>query len=509
LREREQYQRALLDTFPFIVWLKDKQSNFLSVNAPFARAFGWPSADSLVGKSDLDISPLELAEAYRADDRAVLENAEPRIIEEWIETADKLRWYETFKSPVALDGQIIGTVGFARDLTEHKLMVTALSNSEAEFRSLFELSVVGSAQSDPVTGRLLRVNQKFCEITGYSAEELLALSFSDITHPDDRGTNWQGFCTVMAGESDLYIVDKRYVRKDGSIVWVNVQLTAIRDEQNQITRSIAVIQDITIQKQAEAALRDQLKIQDLLSKIAATVPGVICSFLLRPDGTMCMPYASAALYEFYGLQPEDVRDDAAPFLARIHADDVGLLNETIAASAGAMTPWRAEFRAHHPSKGILWIDGHSMPQREPDGSVLWHGYLMDITARKRSENALRESERDLRQAQAVAQTGSWRLDVNQDELRWSDENYRIFGVPEGTPLTYKMFLSIAHPDDQAFIDKAWSNALLGAPYDIEHRIVVAGEIKWVNERAELEFDRQGNLLGGFWQHSGHHGTQTF
>ena len=497
LREREQYQRALLDTFPFIVWLKDKQSNFLSVNAPFARAFGWPSADSLVGKSDLDISPLELAESYRADDRAILENAQPRIIEEWIETGDKLRWYETFKSPVTLDGQIIGTVGFARDLTEHKLMVTALSNSEAEFRSLFELSVVGSAQSDPVTGRLLRVNQKFCEITGYSAEELLALSFSDITHPDDRGTNWHGFRTVMAGESDLYIVDKRYVRKDGSIVWVNVQLTAIRDEQNQVTRSIAVIQDITIQKQAEAALRDQLKIQDLLSKIAATVPGVICSFLLRPDGTMCMPYASAALYELYGLHPEDVRDDAAPLLARIHADDVGRVNETIAASAGAMTPWRAEFRAHHPSKGILWIDGHSMPQREPDGSVLWHGYLMDITARKRSENALRESERDLRLAQAVAKTGSWRLDVNQDELRWSNENYRIFGVPEGTPLTYESFLSIAHPDDRAFVDKAWGNALLGAPYDIEHRIVVAGEIKWVNERAELEFDRQGNLLGGF------------
>lgn len=497
LREREQYQRALLDTFPFIVWLKDEQSRFLSVNEPFAATFGWPSADSLVGKSDLDIAPLELAESYRSDDRAVLESAEPRIIEEWIETGDELRWFETFKSPVALDGQILGTVGYARDLTEYKVMVAALRNSEAEFRSLFELSVVGSVQADPLTGRLLRVNRKFCEITGYSAEELLAQSVDVITHPDDRERSWQGFRAAMAGEIDLFVVDKRYVRKNGSIVWVNVQLTAVRDEQNHVTRSIAVIQDITIQKQAEAALRDQLKMQDLLAKIAATVPGLIYSFLLRPDGTMCMPYASAALYEIYGLQPEEVRDDATRLLARIHTDDFGRVNETITISAGALTPWRAEFRIHHPTRGMLWIDGHSMPQREPDGSVLWHGYLMDITARKRSENTLRESERDLRLAQAVAQTGSWRLDVNQDELRWSDQNYRIFGVSKGTLLTYEMFLSITHPDDQAFVDRAWRNALLGAPYDIEHRIVVDGEIKWVNERAELEFDSQGHLLGGF------------
>lgn len=497
LREREEYLQALLDTLPFMVWLKDKQGNFLSVNKLFAAIFGWPSAESLVGKSDLDIASLELAESYCADDREVLESGEPKIIEEWIETGDELRWFETFKSPVALDGQIIGTVGYARDLTEYKVMLTALRNSEAEFRCLFELSVLGSAQADPLTGRLLRVNQKLCEITGYSAEELLALSFIDFTHPDDRESNWQGYRAAMTGETDLFVVDKRYVRKDGSIVWVNVQLNAVRDEQNHVIRSTAVIQDITIQKQAEAALRDQLKIQDMLSKIAATVPGVIFSFLLRPDGTTCMPYASAALYELYGMQPEDVRDDATRLLTMIHADDIGRVNETMTISAGTMTPWRAEFRAHHPAIGILWVDGHAMPQREPDGSVLWHGYLMDISARKRSENALRESEGDLRRAQAVAQTGSWRLDVHTDELRWSDENYHIFGVPKGTLLTYDKFLSIVHPDDRALVDKAWRDALMGAPYDIEHRIVVAGEIRWVNERTELEFDPHGKLIGGF------------
>lgn len=497
LREREQYQRALLDAFPFIAWLKDEQGRFLAVNAPFAAAFDWPSADSLVGKTDLDITTRELAESYRADDKAVLESGEPKIIEEWIETGDELRWYETFKTPVALDGRIIGTVGFARDLTEQKVMDAALRNSEADYRSLFELSVVGSAKADPLTGRLLRVNQKLCEITGYSADELLTLSFIDFTHPDDRERNWQGYRAVMTGETGLFVVDKRYVRKDGSLIWVNVQLTAVRDEHDLVTHSIAVIQDITLQRQAAAVLRDQLKMQNLLSKIVATVPGVICSFQMRPDGTVCMPYASAALREIYGLAPEAVRDDATRLLAVIHADDIARVNEAIAASADAMTPWRSEFRIHHTDKGIVWIDGHSMPQREADGSILWHGYLMDITARKRFDDALRESERNLRLAQAVAQTGSWHLDFRRGELRWSDETYRIFGIPNGTPPSYALFLSAVHPDDQASVNQAWRVALRGAPYEIEHRIVVAGETKWINERAELEFDPQGNLIGGF------------
>lgn len=622
-REREQYQRALLNTLPFMVWLKDRQGNFLSVNESFAKIFGWPSADSLVGKSDLDIASLELAESYRADDQIILDSVEPRIIEEWIETGDELRWFETFKAPVEMDGEIIGTVGYARDLTEYKIMVAALRNSEEEFRSLFEFSMVGTAESDPITGRILRVNQKFCEITGYPAEELLTMSFDDLTHPDDREAHRLNFYAVMVGEIELYVEDNRCVRKDGSIVWVNAQLTAVLDDKKQAIRTIGVIQDITIQKQAEAALLDQLKMQDMLAKIAATVPGVICSFRLRPDGTMCMPYATAALYEFYGLQPEDVREDAMRLLARIHADDINSVYASIKESAATMTPWCAEYRVHHPGKGILWVEGHSMPQKDPDGSILWHGYLMDITARKRSEealreseriyraigesidygiwicdadgrntyasdsflklvgisqeecsnfgwgellhpddaeqtiaawkrcaqagdawdrehrfrgvdglwhavlargvpvrnelgeithwaginldisrikrveNALRERERDLQLAQTVAQTGSWRLDLNRDDLRWSDENYRIFGVVKGTPMSYEKFLSIVHPDDRTFVDKAWRNALAGAPYNIEHRIVVGGETRWVNERAELEFDQQGNLLSGF------------
>jgi len=118
-------------------------------------------------------------------------------------------------------------------------------------------------------------------------------------------------------------------------------------------------------------------------------------------------------------------------------------------------------------------------------------------ALRKAEEALRESEKDFNHAQGVAQTGSWRLNVQKNELLWSDETYRIFGVPKKTPLTYEAFLSAVHPNDLKYVDNKWKAALHGEVYDIEHRIIVKGKIKWVREKAELEFNRQGKLLGGF------------
>ena len=130
------------------------------------------------------------------------------------------------------------------------------------------------------------------------------------------------------------------------------------------------------------------------------------------------------------------------------------------------------------------------------------GYVGDIlrAARSKAEQqalALRESHEDMNLAQAVAHTGSWRLDIQRNELTWSDEVHRMFSIPKGTPLTYESFLAFIHPDDRQYVDTKWKAALAGEKYDIEHRIVVDGQIKWVRERANLEFDKAGTLLGGF------------
>jgi PAS domain S-box-containing protein len=166
-------------------------------------------------------------------------------------------------------------------------------------------------------------------------------------------------------------------------------------------------------------------------------------------------------------------------------------------------------------KGERW-EVVEIPIQHADGSVrtlLWNSATIfaadnktpvatiaqgqDITERKQAEEALKESLNDMNRAQAVAQTGSWRLDVQQNVLLWSDESHRIFGIPKETAMTYETFLSCVHPDDRKYVDRKWKAALKGEEYDIEHRIVVEDEVKWVRERAELELDKKGMLKGGF------------
>lgn len=158
-----------------------------------------------------------------------------------------------------------------------------------------------------------------------------------------------------------------------------------------------------------------------------------------------------------------------------------------------------EIRFRHFKTGeALWMIYNVFALKDLNGQTIGLGTVSaHITRRKQIEEALRDSRRDLNYAQKVAHIGSWRLNVRHNTLEWSDENYRIFGAIHGTPQTYESFLQIVHPDDREQVDKAWKAALNGKPYDISHRIIADGKIKWVREQAELEFDEHGGLLGGF------------
>ena len=128
--------------------------------------------------------------------------------------------------------------------------------SEEQFRAMFEVASIGMAQADPRTGQWLRVNQKMCEITGYPAAELLGKRVSELTHPDDRQKDSEAFQRVVRGDAPDYRMEKRYLRKDGAVVWVNVNMTVIRDAASQPTRTMATIEEITERKQAEQRVRE-------------------------------------------------------------------------------------------------------------------------------------------------------------------------------------------------------------------------------------------------------------
>jgi PAS domain S-box-containing protein len=152
-------------------------------------------------------------------------------------------------------GQVVGLIGTAQDITERKQAEAALRASEEQSRAIFDMASIGMAQADPRTGQWLRVNTKMCEISGYSAGELLQMRVPDLTHAEDRQRDWEAFERVVRGEAPNYRLEKRYVRKDGSVVWVNVNMTVLRDAAGQPARTIATIEDITERKRSEEQAR--------------------------------------------------------------------------------------------------------------------------------------------------------------------------------------------------------------------------------------------------------------
>lgn len=160
-------------------------------------------------------------------------------------------------SPIVEEGEVVGAVVAFHDITDQKRTQEAMRRSEEDFRALFDGVGVGKGEADAATGRFLRVNRKLCEITGYSADELLAMTPLHLTHPDDKPRAIAGYAKLTRGEIDNYEVEERFVRKDGSTIWASLVVTPRRDEALNVTRYIAAVQDITARRRMEETLVEQ------------------------------------------------------------------------------------------------------------------------------------------------------------------------------------------------------------------------------------------------------------
>ena len=151
--------------------------------------------------------------------------------------------------------RIISWVGFNLDISARKEAEDALRESEARFRGTFENAAVGIANVG-TDGAWLRVNQRLCEVLGYSRAELLQKNFQEMTHPEDLPFNLDRFTALMRGEIDTYHLEKRYLHKDGHAVWVDLTAAVQRDQAGNPAYCIAIIEDIGARKRAEGALRE-------------------------------------------------------------------------------------------------------------------------------------------------------------------------------------------------------------------------------------------------------------
>ncbi|MBK1681238.1 EAL domain-containing protein [Rhodocyclus tenuis] len=244
LRQRGLYLAAVLDNFPFLVWLKDRDGRFLAVNVPFARAAGL-SPEEMVGKNDFDVWPRELAERYRADDEAVLTKGVVKNIEEPIERDGGRQWIETYKSPVTLDGEVIGSVGFARDITDRRQAIEQLRLAAR----VFDNSVEGIVVTD-AAGRIQTVNRAFCELTGYSPEECIGQRPSMLQSGVQDDVFYRDFWQRLL-ESGRWQGELWNRRKSGEIYPEWLSVSAVSDGDGVVTHYVGIFTDLSERKTAE------------------------------------------------------------------------------------------------------------------------------------------------------------------------------------------------------------------------------------------------------------------
>src|SRR5215813_1626007 len=237
----------------------DLEGRIFSWNVGAEKAFGYPK-DDIIGES---FSTLFTAEDQRRGlPEHELRNAGNRGSAKyfrWQARKDgSLFWTSGFLNPLRDEaGNPIGYIKVCHDDTERKLAGDALQESEADFRAIFELAGTGKAQADLRTGRLLRVNQKLCDITGYSREELLAMTIQELTRPENREQDFTVYQRMLRGKGE-YETERRYVCKDGSAVWVYINVVALRDERGNPIRATVSVLDVTRRKQDEARLKGAL-----------------------------------------------------------------------------------------------------------------------------------------------------------------------------------------------------------------------------------------------------------
>ncbi|MGA7326093.1 MAG: PAS domain S-box protein [Rhodomicrobium sp.] len=356
---------------------------------------------------------------------------------------------------------------------------TELMESEALFRATFENAAVGIAHVAP-DGSFLRVNNRLCEIIGYPAGELVTKTFQEITHPEDREANLAHLQRALDGEVDCYSMEKRYLRKDGSVTWARLTVGCVRDADRTLEYFVSVVEDISERKRAELALRESR--QDLEHAQALARTGSWRLDVGRGEITM-----SGELRRLFGEMkgPPTYKK----FLAATHPGDRERIGRNWkAALKGA--PYDIECRLIVGGK-TTWVHVRAELQFDGRGRLLsTFGTVQDISDKKEAEEQLRESEERLRLSNEAAGIGTFTTDLESGLIQNSPELAAMLGVSKVTVTIEEAFARV-HRDDVARVHAQYEAALRGegaGKFKVDFRFVrPGGEIRWFTRAGRVDF----------------------
>ncbi|WP_019502531.1 PAS domain S-box protein [Pseudanabaena sp. PCC 6802] len=256
LRESEERYRSIVENANDLIATVSPDQTYLYVSPNTPRNTGYEPED-LIGQHWTPlIHPDDLSILIDYAQQAVKEGERLTTIPYRFKHKDGVwHWYVSTVSPVKdEDGNLLYSVVISRDVTQRKQAELAVQESEARFRGTFDQAAVGIAHVD-ADGRWLKVNQRYCDILGYSEAELLGMTFRDVTHPDDIEMNTEYYRQLRTGEIADYGIEKRYICKDGHMVWVALTVSPVFNSEGEPQYYTAVVEDISDRKRAEAELK--------------------------------------------------------------------------------------------------------------------------------------------------------------------------------------------------------------------------------------------------------------
>jgi len=353
---------------------------------------------------------------------------------------------------------------------------------------LFNMGPIGMiVWEDFDHGAISYISENVFDVLGYTQEEIINTDFryAKIIHSDDLTRVKDEISSYLDKNIDNFSQQYRLKKKNGEYIYVFDFTRVIKNDNNDIVKVIGYFYDQTESELLKQEIEKKHKRLEYL--IDSANLGTWVLNLNNKNVEYNDNWAKIIGYTLSELEPLSYDTWAK----RCHPEDLNkALDKLEKYLNGESDIYEAEFRMLHKNGNYKWVLSRGkVLEYDKDGNPhILYGVHIDIDEQKKIEEKLRRFVKYLNTAQAVSKTGSWHIDINTNNLWWSKETYRIFGLAENSFVNLDKFIERIHPDDRQKVSDALKQAINGKIYDIDHRIIVGNEIKWVNEKAEVVFD---------------------
>ena len=399
LAQRSALLSGLLDSIPDLVFFKSRAGVYLGCNPEFSR-FAGRRQEEIVGLTDGDLFSVELADAFAAEESIMLAEERPRQTEEWLTYPDGRRiLVETLRAPFRSDGdEVIGIIGVSRNITDRKRTEEALQARQEKLDGIFRAAPVAIGVA--VKRVLTEVNETFCQITGYTADELIGQSMQRLYSSQaeyDRVAE-QGYAALS--QRGTFTLECQWQCKDGRLIDVLVRASSVAP--GNPGRGVALVGlEITERKTAEQALRQS---EERFRRMAETIQ---CVFWMSSAELDRLLYVSPAYERVWGRPVAGLYEDPLTYFEATHPEDRQRVREHLELSrAAGGDRFDHEYRIVRPDGDVRWIRNRGFPVRTEAGALSYLvGIAEDVTERKLGEALLQSTVERLRMLwQAVEQS---------------------------------------------------------------------------------------------------------